>query len=71
MKIEKNLATADKIVRLVVSAIIIILFAFDLIGGPTAAGLFALSVVLIATSVVSFCPVYRVLGLKNEKDSSP
>ena len=71
MKIEKNLATADKIVRLVVSAVIIILFALDLIGGPMAAGLFALSVVLIVTSMVSFCPVYRVLGVKNEKDSSP
>jgi hypothetical protein len=71
MKIEKNLGTADKVVRLAFSAVVIILFLLKIIGGPMAAGLLALSVVLIITVLFSFCPVYGALGVNNSNESSP
>jgi hypothetical protein len=69
-RVEKNLHTADKVVRLVISAVIITLFATDLIGGPLAAGLLSLAAILVITALVGFCPVYKVLGRgKNRTDS--
>ena len=65
MKWGKNLGTADKIVRIAFSAIVIILFLLKIIGGPVAAGLLALSVILIITVLISFCPVYGAFGINN------
>ena len=69
MKLIGNLAAADRITRLVISAVIVTLFAADLIGGPLAAGLLSLSVVLTLTAVVGFCPLYKVFGFDNKKKS--
>lgn len=71
MKIEKNLGTADRIVRLVFSVIIMALILLEVIGGPWAAALLALSTVLLITVLAGFCPVYRIFGLNDRKGSSP
>jgi hypothetical protein len=70
MKRVKNLGTADKAIRLIISAIIVILFVMDLIGGPLAAGLLALSAVLALTAAVGLCPLYKVLGIDSRKRAS-
>lgn len=71
MKFHKNLGTADKIVRIAFSAVVITLFLLKIIGGPMAAGLLALSVVLIITVLFSFCPVYGAFDINNRNESSP
>lgn len=71
MKIEKNLGTADRIVRLVFSVVIFVLILLKVIGGPLAAALLALSIVLLITVLAGFCPVYRIFGLNDRKGSSP
>ena len=63
MKALKNLGTADKVIRLVISAVIVILFLTDLIGGPLAAFLLSLSAILALTAVVGLCPLYKVFGI--------
>jgi hypothetical protein len=68
MKLYKNLGTVDKVIRLLVSAVILLLFALGLISGPLAAGLLALAVVLTITAFFSFCPLYQVLGIKHKRD---
>lgn len=70
MKLEKNLGTADRVVRLMFSTIVIILFFIGAISGPLAAGLLSLSVVLMLTVVFSFCPVYRAFGLDSREEST-
>lgn len=70
MKLDKNLGTADKVVRIAFSTAVIILFLLKVIGGPMAAGLLALSVVLIITVLFSFCPAYGAFGINNRNESS-
>lgn len=70
MKIERNLGTADKVMRLLVSAIILLLFGLGVIGGPLAAALISLAAVLTITALVSFCPLYRAIGINSKRDAS-
>lgn len=70
MKFDRNLGTADKIVRVVFSTVVIILFLLNIIGGPLAAGLLGLSVILLLTVLFSFCPVYGAFGVNKRKESS-
>ena len=70
MKLIENLGTADKVTRLVISAIIVLLFVMDLIGGPLAAGLLSLSAVLVLTALFGFCPLYKVFGIDSRKKRS-
>ena len=65
MKIEKNLGTADRIVRFVLFAVVILLFALDVIDGLTAILLLSLATIMLVTTVFSFCPLYRVFRLRS------
>jgi len=64
----KNVGSVDKIFRLVVG---VALLALPFVSGlaafegavPVAISVIA-GVVLIATAVVNFCPVYRLLGIR-------
>jgi len=67
MKFEKNLATGDRIVRLVFASVTVTLFFLRVISGPLAAALLALSFVLLLTVLFSFCPIYRTFGINNRK----
>jgi hypothetical protein len=58
-----NVGSTDKIIRLVL-ALVAVVFAF-VTGIATALGIMLLvvGVVLAATAVTGFCPLYRVLGM--------
>lgn len=68
MKLERNLGTADKVIRLLVSAVILLLFALGLISGPFAAGLIVLALALTITAFFSFCPLYSVFRINSKSD---
>lgn len=67
MKLVENLGAADKAVRVIVAAVIVFLFLMDLIGGPLAAGLLALSAILVLTALVGFCPLYKIFGIASRR----
>ena len=71
MKLESNLGRPDKIVRIVFSAIVIVLFFLDVISGVLAAALVSLSFILLVTVVFSFCPLYKVFGVNTRSNLSP
>lgn len=60
---KKNMGSVDKIIRLIVAAVLAFLFYNGTLTGTigivavVAAGVFAL------TSLVSFCPLYPLLGI--------
>jgi hypothetical protein len=60
---EKNLSSADRIIRVIVAVIFIALYMTKIISGTTGIILLALSAVFLLTSFVSFCPLYRIGGL--------
>jgi hypothetical protein len=61
---KKNMGNTDKLVRLVVAAVVLALFLFDVIDGVLAIVLLAVSGIFVLTSLVSFCPLYTIFGIK-------
>lgn len=60
---KKNMGTADKTIRILVAAIIAILFFTNVISGILGIILLVLAGVFVLTSFVSFCPLYTIFGL--------
>lgn len=59
----RNLANWDRIARLVLGALLIVLAATGTIGIWGYLGL-----IFVGTAFVSFCPIYRIFGLKTCQD---
>jgi len=67
MSLTKNMGTVDRVVRLAVAAVVALLYLTGNISGLTAVVLGLVAVVFVLTSVVSFCPLYPLLGLSTRK----
>jgi hypothetical protein len=59
----KNMGTADRVLRIVVAAIIAALYFAHVITGTVAIVLLVLAGVFILTSFISFCPLYLPFGI--------
>ena len=59
----RNLGQIDRLARLVLGALLILFAALGTIGVWGYLG-----VIFVGTAFVSFCPIYRVLGLKTCED---
>ena len=60
---KKNMGTADRIIRLVLAAIIGILYFTNILTGTLGIVLLVLSGIFLLTSFVSFCPLYAPFGI--------
>ncbi len=60
---KKNMGSTDRIIRLLVAAVIAGLYFTNTITGTLGIVLLALAGVFVLTSVVSFCPLYALVGL--------
>jgi len=67
MKLKKNMGTLDRIIRLVIAAVIAVLYFTGTLSGPAAIVLGILAVIFIVTSLVSFCPLYVLLGISTRR----
>lgn len=61
---RKNMGTTDKTLRLIAAIIAIALAATGVLTGTLAIIAYVVAGVFLLTSLVSFCPLYRVLGLQ-------
>jgi hypothetical protein len=59
---KKNVGSTDKIIRLVLAALIAVLYFANVIQGIVAIVLGVVAVVLTLTSFINFCPLYAALG---------
>ena len=66
----KNVGPADRIVRTLLAIVLGILIFTGEVTGTLAIVLGVLAVVLLATSVVSFCPLYFIGKLSTAKDGA-
>jgi fatty acid desaturase len=65
---KPNMGTTDKIIRIVIAAVIVALyFLTDLIPGTLGIILLVIAGVFVLTSLFSFCPLYTVVGLNTGK----
>ena len=60
---EKNMSSADRMIRVIVAAIIVTLYMTKIISGTVGIILIVLSAVFLLTSFISFCPLYLPFGL--------
>lgn len=63
MVMKKNMGNADKAIRVLITAAVVILYFSNVITGTLAIVLLVLATVFLLTSLVSFCPLYTLVGL--------
>ncbi len=67
---KKNMGAADRLIRLVVAAVIVILYFTQVITGTLAVILLIFAGIFVITSLVNFCPLYLPFGLNTGKKKS-
>ena len=60
---KKNMGVTDRIIRLTVAVLFTALFLTNTVTGVAGIILLVFAGVFVITSLVSFCPVYTLLGL--------
>ena len=60
----KNLGNADRIVRVLLAITFAVLYFTGIITGTLGLVLVVLGGIFLATSLISWCPIYAVLGIK-------
>ena len=60
---KKNMGTTDRIARFIIAAVVATLYFSNIISGTPGIVLMVLAGVFLLTSLVSFCPLYALMGL--------
>ena len=61
---KKNMGLADRIIRVIIAAIIGVLYFTGTVSGTLGIVLLVLAGVFALTSLISFCPLYAPFGIK-------
>ncbi|WP_299119161.1 DUF2892 domain-containing protein [uncultured Winogradskyella sp.] len=61
------MSNLDKGVRILIAAAVALLYYFDVIEGTLAYVLMAVAIILLITSLINFCPLYRIFGISTCK----
>ena len=58
-----NMGSTDKIIRILVAVVIAALYFTNTITGTLGIVLMVLAVVFLLTSLIGFCPLYKIFGI--------
>ena len=64
---KKNIGTADRIVRVILAIVMIVLYFQGIVTGFWGIVLLVLSGILLLTSLVSLCPLYLLFGIRTTR----
>lgn len=64
---KKNMGTIDKVIRVLVAVVILVLYFTHVISGTLAVILLILAAVFVVTSLLGLCPLYLLFGLSTRK----
>ncbi len=64
---KKNMGGSDRTIRIIVALIVAALYFTGTVSGVMGAILLALGAIFLATSFVSFCPIYAIFGFSTCK----
>lgn len=64
---KPNMSSADRIIRVILFATTLILFLTGILTGTLGYVLLAVASVLLLTSAINFCPLYRLVGISTCK----
>lgn len=62
-----NMANWDRIARLIVAVVFLVLFFTNVVSGALGIILVILGVVFLVTGVIGFCPLYTLLKVSTKK----
>ena len=60
---KKNMSNADRLIRLIVAAVVGALYFTDIVTGVLGIVLLVAAGIFVLTSFISFCPLYAAFGL--------
>jgi len=63
----KNIGKTEKVLRITVAVLLILLNYFELITGTATIITLILALIMMLTGLVGSCPLYRVLGINTNK----
>lgn len=61
---KANMGNADRIIRVIIAAVIAVLYFTEVISGTLGIILLVLAGIFVLTSLVSFCPLYCPLNIR-------
>lgn len=61
---KKNMGSADRVVRIILAAVFAVLYFTGTVTGTLGIVLLILGSIFLLTSLVSFCPLYALVGLR-------
>ncbi|NTW23219.1 MAG: DUF2892 domain-containing protein [Lentimicrobium sp.] len=64
---KKNMGLTDRIIRLALAALVAVLYFTNVITGTLGIVLIVVAVVFALTSLISFCPLYPIIGMNTCK----
>ncbi|MCE4564018.1 DUF2892 domain-containing protein [Maribellus sp. CM-23] len=64
---KRNMGSIDRGLRVLIAALLVVLYLTGKIGGTLGVVLLLLAVVFLLTSLLGICPLYYPLGLKTNK----
>lgn len=63
-KMKKNMGTADRVIRIIIAAIVGVLYFKEIISGTLGIVLLVVAGIFVLTSFISFCPLYAPFGIR-------
>ena len=69
---KKNMGVLDKLMRIALAMVFVVMYATDVVSGTLGYILLALAAVFVLTSAISFCPLYILFGINtsSQKDKT-
>lgn len=64
---KKNMSNTDKVIRVIVAALIAVLYLTGVFKGTLGLVLLIIGIVLVVTSLLGICPLYSLFGLNTNK----
>ncbi len=66
---KANMSNPDRIIRAIIAVLLTTLYFTGVIPGILGIVLVAISVIFLATSFISYCPIYGIFGWRTKKIS--
>ncbi len=60
---KKNMSNTDRIIRIVIAALLVVLYATGTVTGTWGIVSLVVAGIFVLTSLVSFCPLYAIFGI--------
>lgn len=64
---KKNMGNADRLIRVIIAVVALVLYFTGTVTGTLGIVLIVLSGVFLLTSLISFCPLYTLVGINTCK----